>query len=162
VLTAVAALLDLTKPDVAVFGEKDAQQLELIKRMVAKQRIPVEVLGVEVVREPDGLALSSRNRYLDSTDREAALALSKALMAGARAAPGGARAAVAEARRVLAENPEVHIDYLTVIDDNTWLEPDDRTRQARILVSGRVGSTHLIDNVSVDLGTEHQPGHATG
>ncbi|RFU39322.1 pantoate--beta-alanine ligase, partial [Actinomadura logoneensis] len=88
-LTVVMKLLNLTRPDVAVFGEKDAQQLAMIRRMVADLDLPVEIVGAPTVREPDGLALSSRNRYLAADERETALALSRALRAGADAAGGG-------------------------------------------------------------------------
>ena len=92
VLTVVAHASGLTRPDVAVFGEKDYQQLALIRRMVADLDLPVEIVGVPIVREPDGLAMSSRNRYLDAAQHQAALALSRALQAGADAAGGGATA----------------------------------------------------------------------
>jgi pantoate--beta-alanine ligase len=157
VLTVVAKLLELTRPDIAVFGEKDAQQLVLIRRMVAEQAYPVDIVGVTTVREPDGLAMSSRNRYLDPAGREAALALSRALLAGAQGARDGAEVALAEARAVLAETPAVNVDYVAVLDEDSWLEPDEKTRNVRILVAGRVGSTRLIDNVCVVLGTQHHP-----
>jgi pantoate--beta-alanine ligase len=156
VLTVVARLLELTRPDVAVFGEKDAQQLALIRRMVHKGGCPVEVVGVATVREPDGLALSSRNRYLDPAQRARALGLSRALQAGASVAVDGAAAAISAARAVLADSDGIDVDYLEIVDDNTWRAPDDDTRDARILVAGRVGSTRLIDNVSVVLGTHHR------
>lgn len=154
VLTVVAEMLELTKPDVAVFGEKDAQQLELIRRMVAEQSSPVEIVGVAIVREPDGLALSSRNRYLNPAQREAARALPVAVMAGAQSADRGPAAVMAQIRRALAKAPSVEVDYIAVVDERTWLEADESTREARILVAGRVGSTRLIDNVSVVLGTQ--------
>jgi pantoate--beta-alanine ligase len=157
VLTVVSLLLDLTKPDVAVFGEKDAQQLALIRRMVADEKFAVEVVGVPIVREPDGLARSSRNRYLDASQRRAALVLSRALQAAVDAAPRGAAAAVARAEQTLATVPEVKVDYVAAVDDETWQEPSAQTRSMRILVAGRIGSTRLIDNVSVVLGT-HQAG----
>jgi pantoate--beta-alanine ligase len=153
VLAAVARLLDLTRPDIAAFGEKDAQQLELIRRMVAAQGYPVEIVGVDVVRDLDGLALSSRNAYLTPADRENALVLSRALRAAADVAGQGGAAAVAKARSVLANVTAVDVDYLEVVDDATWLPADETSRVARILVAGRVGSTRLIDNVRVVLGT---------
>jgi pantoate--beta-alanine ligase len=158
VLTVVALLLELTRPDVAVFGEKDAQQLALIRRMVSEQGYPVEIVGVTTVREPDGLAMSSRNRFLDPPERLAALALSQALVAGAQAAHDGPAAALTRAQEVLAEVPQVDVDYIAMVDDETWQEPDEKTRNARILVAGRIGSTRLIDNVRVVLGTQDQVG----
>lgn len=152
VLTVVALLLELTRPDIAVFGEKDAQQLALIRRLVAEQEYPVEVVGVPTVREPDGLALSSRNRYLDDAGRRNALALSRALRAGAARAGDGATAALVAAQEVLAAAPEVDLDYVVIVDDATWQPAQTDTQNARILVAGRVGSTRLIDNVPVVLG----------
>ena len=159
VLTVVGLLLELTKPHLAVFGEKDAQQLALIRRMVADEAMPVEIVGVPTVREPDGLAMSSRNRYLDPTQRHAARALSQALNAAAAAAAAGegTSAVVRHAEQVLAAEPDVSVDYVAAVDDDTWQEPGAGTRSMRILVAGRIGSTRLIDNVSVDLGT-HQAG----
>ena len=153
VLTVVGLLLELTRPDFAFFGEKDAQQLALIRRMVADAGFPVEIVGVPTVREPDGLAMSSRNRYLEPKQREAALVISRALRAAAAAAPKGGPAAVTEAEQVLAQQPELSVDYVAAVDDDTWQEPSAQTRSMRILVAGRIGSTRLIDNVSVDLGT---------
>jgi pantoate--beta-alanine ligase len=154
VLTVVALLLELTRPDLAVFGEKDAQQLALIRRMVEESGFDVEIVGVPTVREPDGLAMSSRNRYLDAAQRAAALVLSRALRAGAEVAPEGFFAVLAKGREVLAEAPELEVDYLTIVDEETWREPSADTRNARILVAGRIGTTRLIDNVSVVLGTQ--------
>jgi pantoate--beta-alanine ligase len=152
-LTVVAKLLRLTRPDLAVFGEKDAQQLVLIRRMVAEQAIPVEIRGVDIVREFDGLALSSRNRYLDPTQRQEALALSRALRAGADRAADGVEAVRADVTDVLGAAAGVVVDYVAVVDEQTWQDADDTTRAARILVAGRLGSTRLIDNISVVLGT---------
>lgn len=159
VLMAVARLLELTKPDIALFGEKDGQQLELIRRMVAAQGFPVEVMAVAVVRDPDGLALSSRNRYLTPADREAALVLSRALQAAADVAAQGPAASLAQARSVLEGTTAVAVDYLEVVDNETWLAADDSTRNARILVAARVGSTRLIDNVSVVFASDDDPDH---
>jgi len=150
VLTVVAELLTLIKPDLAFFGEKDAQQLELIRRMVAERGEPVEVRSVETVREPDGLALSSRNRYLSPDERVAARSLSQALRAGAANAGRGVAAAISAARAVLAAQPMIDVDYLAAVDDRTWRDPDADTDRLRLLVAGRIGNTRLIDNVVVD------------
>jgi pantoate--beta-alanine ligase len=160
VLTVVARLLELTTPDVAVFGEKDAQQLALIRRMVASHPYPVEIVAVDIVREPDGLALSSRNRYLDPAQHATALTLSRALRAGADVASAGASVAVAAARAVLAQAPDIDVDYVAVVDEESWDDADDNTGAARILVAGRVGSTRLIDNVRVVLGRPRDPAGA--
>jgi len=147
-LTVVAKLFLLTRADLALFGEKDYQQLTLVKRMARDLEIPVEVRGVPTVREVDGLALSSRNRYLSAAEREAALALSRALRAGAEQSdPAGVLAA---ATKILSARPEVRVDYLALTDP--FLGPAPAAGPARLLVAARVGSTRLIDNVALELG----------
>ncbi len=148
VLTVVAKLFGLVRPDVAVFGEKDYQQLALIRRMVADLCLGVDVVGGETVRETDGLALSSRNRFLDASQRETAMALSRALFAGRDAGTQGAEAVVAAAREQLAGAGLVP-DYLELTDPD--LGPPPMSGPARLLVAARVGSTRLIDNVALDL-----------
>ena len=159
VLTVVGKLLHLTRPDIALFGEKDAQQLALIRRMVRDLDFPVEVAGVPTVREDSGLALSSRNTYLSDSDRKTARSLNKALMAGASAAGEGAAAVLAAATAVLDAEAAVAVDYVSLVDDDTWEDADESTRQGRLLVAARVGTTRLIDNVSIVL-TE-PGGHGT-
>ncbi|MBB2912552.1 pantoate--beta-alanine ligase [Streptosporangium becharense] len=148
VLTVVLKLFNLVRPDVAVFGQKDAQQLALIRRMVADLDVPVSVVGAPTVREPDGLAMSSRNRYLSPHDRVAALALSRALAAGAgRRTPQEARRA---AGAVLEAEPAVAVDYLVLVHPATFEEVrDDHSGEAILAVAAKVGSTRLIDNVTV-------------
>ncbi|HVW82045.1 MAG TPA: pantoate--beta-alanine ligase [Mycobacteriales bacterium] len=153
VVTVVSRLLDLTKPDVAVFGEKDAQQLAVIRRMVAEQGRPVEIVGVPTVREPDGLAMSSRNRYLSDAERASALVLSRALRAGVAREADGAEAVLDAAHAVLDAEPAVVVDYVALVDTDNWQPPSDRTRFGKILVAARVGETRLIDNMEVRLGT---------
>ncbi|HWA67505.1 MAG TPA: pantoate--beta-alanine ligase [Mycobacteriales bacterium] len=153
VVTVVSRLLDLVRPDVAVFGEKDAQQLAVIRRMVAAQGRAVEIVGVPTVREPDGLAMSSRNRYLSAGERAAALSLSKALAAGVERQAEGAEAVLDAAHAVLDAAPGIVVDYLAIVDTETWQPPRDRTRFGKILVAARVGGTRLIDNMDVRLGT---------
>jgi len=148
VLTVVLKLLNLTRPDASYFGEKDYQQLTLIRRMVADLDVPVEIAGVPTVREPDGLALSSRNRYLGPSDRAAALALSRALRAGAAAAGLGPEKVLAAAR---AELTGLATDYCELTDPA--LGPVPPSGPARLLVAARVGGTRLIDNAPVDLQT---------
>jgi pantoate--beta-alanine ligase len=159
-LTVVLKLLNLVRPDVAVFGEKDAQQLAMIRRMVADLNVPVEVVGAPTVREPDGLALSSRNRYLSGPERRTALALSRALRAGADASASGPDAVLAAARTVLSEaeaaDPPLVLDYLVLVDPSTFTEiTGPPTGRAVLAVAGRVGATHLIDNVPLQFGKEH-------
>ncbi|MFD0538267.1 pantoate--beta-alanine ligase [Actinomadura luteofluorescens] len=159
-LTVVLKLLNLVRPDVAIFGEKDAQQLAMIRRMVADLNVPVEVVGAPTVREPDGLALSSRNRYLSGPERRTALALSRALRAGADASASGPDAVLAAARTVLSEaeaaDPPLALDYLVLVDPSAFTEITGRHADRAVLaVAGRVGATHLIDNVPLQLGKEH-------
>jgi pantoate--beta-alanine ligase len=149
VLTVVTKLFGLLRPDVAVFGEKDYQQLTLIRRAAADLELGVEVVGVPTVREPDGLALSSRNRYLSGAARARALSLSRALRAGVTAAPAGAGAVLAAATAELAD-PGVVVDYLALRGADLGAAPD--TGPARLLVAARVGGTRLIDNVPLVLG----------
>lgn len=151
-LTVVAKLLHLTSPDLAFFGEKDGQQLALIRRMTADLNFPVEIVGVPTVRERDGLALSSRNRFLSAQDRERALALSGALFAGREARGGGPAAVRAAADAVLAA-AGLTPDYLALIDpsDFTGVDRDDYCGEAVLAVAARVGSTRLIDNVRIIL-----------
>jgi pantoate--beta-alanine ligase len=150
VLTVVAKLFGLVRPDVAVFGQKDYQQLVLVRQMVADLCLGVEVVGAETVREPDGLALSSRNAYLDAGQRRAALVLSRALRAGAAAGADGPEAVLAAARGVLSAEAEAVPDYLELT--SPALGPAPAEGEARLLAAARVGSTRLIDNVAVTLG----------
>ncbi|MFY1674755.1 pantoate--beta-alanine ligase [Plantactinospora sp. WMMB334] len=152
VLTVVLKLLNLLRPDVAIFGEKDYQQLTLVRRMVRDLELDVEIAGVPTVREPDGLALSSRNRYLSTEERAAALRLSAALWAGAAAAEAGrgADGALAAAHRAFGEGTTgAKLDYLVLTDPE--LGPAPVTGPARMLVAAWVGGTRLIDNVPVEL-----------
>ena len=151
VLTVVLKLLNLTRPAAAFFGEKDYQQLTLIRAMVRDLDLPVEIVGVETVREPDGLALSSRNRYLSADERQSAGALSRGLRAGVAAARAGAdpAAVVAAATTIVAGTPGVGLDYLVLTDP--MLGPPREIGPARLLVAATVGSTRLIDNMPVEL-----------
>ncbi|WP_067481104.1 pantoate--beta-alanine ligase [Actinomadura hibisca] len=157
-LTVVLKLFHLVNPDIAVFGEKDAQQLAMIRRMVADLNVPVEIVGGPTVRELDGLALSSRNRYLSGDERRTAVALSQALQAGADAAAGGPAAVVGAARAVLdkaaSAEPPLALDYLVLVDPATFTEvAAGHTGPAVLAVAGRVGTTHLIDNLPVQFGS---------
>jgi pantoate--beta-alanine ligase len=158
VLTVVAKLFGLVRPDVALFGEKDYQQLVLIRAMARELALGLEVVGVPTVREDDGLALSSRNRYLSPEQRSTAAALPRALRAGAAAGPRGAGAVLAAAREVLAGAPELVPDYLELTDPD--LGPAPGSGPARLLVAARAGSTRLIDNTPLHLSspTPQPPG----
>jgi pantoate--beta-alanine ligase len=160
VLTVVAKLFGLVRPDVAVFGQKDYQQLVLVRRMAADLCMGVEVLGADTVREPGGLALSSRNGYLSGTDRQAALALHRSLRAGAAAAADGAEAVLAAAHAVLAEEPAVEVDYLALT--SPALTDPPAQGEARLLVAARVGTTRLIDNLAVHLSAAPVGGDGAG
>ena len=154
VLTVVAKLFGLVKPDVAVFGQKDYQQLALIRRMSADLCLGVDVVGAPTQRESDGLALSSRNRYLSPEQREEATTLSRALYAAQREATHGVEAALQAARAELRRAKGVDLDYLVVTDPmlaELPTNPEPGT-EARILVAARLGTTRLIDNMSLTIG----------
>jgi pantoate--beta-alanine ligase len=151
-LTVVLKLLQIVGPDRAFFGEKDYQQLVLVRQMIDDLNVDVRIVGVPIVREHDGLALSSRNRYLDPVERERAGALSAALLAGCYAGSAGPAAAVAAARAVLDETPGIDVAYLEVRDP--WLGPPPPRGTGRLLVAARVGTTRLLDNVAVELGAD--------
>ncbi|MEY8565838.1 pantoate--beta-alanine ligase [Corynebacteriaceae bacterium 7-707] len=150
VLTVVSKLFHITNCSHAFFGEKDYQQLVLIQQMVTDLNLGVQVHGVPVVREADGLAKSSRNIYLSGEERSAALSLSAALLAGAHVAEDGAEAVLDTARQVLDTAPDVEVDYLELRGLDLGEAPEKG--DARLLVAARVGSTRLIDNVGVPLG----------
>jgi pantoate--beta-alanine ligase len=162
VLTVVLKLFHLIRPDVAVFGEKDAQQLALVRRMVSDVDLGVAIASVPTVRDADGLATSSRNRYLSAADRAVALALPRALRAGqARAAAEdgagdardtGAAAVLAAARDVLSAEPGLAVDYVAVVDPRTFAAVGPGyAGPALIVAAATAGGTRLIDNVPVVL-----------
>ncbi|MEH6381210.1 MAG: pantoate--beta-alanine ligase, partial [Dietzia cercidiphylli] len=150
-LTVVAKLFNIVAPHQAFFGEKDYQQLVLIRQMVADLDMDVRVVGVPTVRESDGLAMSSRNRYLSGEERELATTLNAALVAGTFAAKGGGQAVLDAARAVLAERPQISIDYLELRAGDLGEPPQEGP--GRLLVAARIGSARLIDNVGVAIGT---------
>jgi pantoate--beta-alanine ligase len=147
VLTVVTKLLGLVRPDVAVFGEKDYQQLALIRRTVADLELGVRIVGGPTVRDPDGLALSSRNRYLSVEQRQRALALPRALRAGADEGPNGAGAVLKAATEALRG---IDVDYLAL--RGVDLGPAPAAGPGRLLAAARIGTTRLIDNVPLTLG----------
>jgi pantoate--beta-alanine ligase len=151
VLTVVTKLFGLVRPDLAVFGVKDYQQLALIRQCVLDLCLDIDIVGVETVRASDGLALSSRNRYLDENQRTIALSLSQALRAGAAAGPAGAAAVLAASRAALQDQPEIRLDYLALRAPDLGPAPD--SGPARLLVAARVGPARLIDNIGVELGS---------
>jgi pantoate--beta-alanine ligase len=166
VLTVVLKLFSLVRPDIAVFGQKDAQQLALVRAMVTDFALGIEVEAVPTVRAADGLALSSRNRYLSPDERAVAPVLHRALAAGAASASAGPAAVLAAARTALdaAVRPgpadgTPRVDYLALVDARSYqpvpAEPDgDFAGDAVLAIAARVGTTRLIDNVVVRFGTE--------
>ncbi|GLY13339.1 pantoate--beta-alanine ligase [Kineosporia rhizophila] len=153
VLTVVAKLFHLTRPQLAFFGQKDAQQLLLIRRMAKDLDFGCEIVAVPTVRESDGLALSSRNRYLTELDRECALALSRALRAGQAVRAQGPSAVRRAARDVLVAEPLVIVDYLVLVDPVGLDDvPEYFQGEAVLLVAAKVGTTRLIDNLPLVVG----------
>ncbi|MFZ4483127.1 MAG: pantoate--beta-alanine ligase [Chthoniobacterales bacterium] len=148
VCTVVAKLFHIIRPDVAIFGEKDYQQLAIIRRMARDLFLPVEVLGHATVREADGLALSSRNRYLQADERARALHFSAALQAAKN--EGSAARIVSTARRLIAEGTGSEPEYVELVDADT-LEPLGQLNRPAVLAAAvRIGATRLIDNVRLD------------
>jgi len=171
VLTVVLKLFELTSPDVAVFGEKDAQQLALVRRMTADLDLGVEIASVPTVRDPDGLAVSSRNRYLSAAERAVARGLPRALRAGRDAQDAGPEAVLKAAQAVLDEvardQPPLVTDYLALADPESFGPvPAGYTGPALLLAAARAGTTRLTDNVPLMLGgpgnpeAEERAGHA--
>jgi len=178
VATVVVKLVDIVRPDVAFFGEKDAQQLALIRRVARDLDLPVEVAGVATAREPDGLAMSSRNAYLTPEERAVAPDLYRALLAGRAAAlkPNGTpKDAIVAAAMTLAmpdrslvseqdrerelkgqappEPPRIHIEYLDIVDADTFVQERALGPRSLFIACGRLGSTRLLDNVPLTPAT---------
>jgi pantoate--beta-alanine ligase len=153
VTTVVARLFGLVHPTFAVFGEKDFQQLAVIRKMVADLAMDLEIVGAPLVRDTDGLALSSRNKYLSPEDRTRALTLHRALFAMRdRLRTDGKGADLEPAKRIgRALLDADRIDYLEIVDADTLAEPTADTRSLRALVAAFFGTTRLIDNVGLDL-----------
>lgn len=154
VATVVTKLFHIIEPDVAYFGEKDAQQLAIIRRMVSDLNFPVEIVGCSTVREPDGLAMSSRNTYLSPEERRAATVLYRALQRARERVEAGERdagALVADLTRFIAAEPLARIDYVSAVDAST-LQPVSRL-EGRVLVALAVfiGQTRLIDNITLEV-----------
>jgi pantoate--beta-alanine ligase len=166
VLTVVLKLLDLVGPDLAMFGQKDAQQLALVRRMVLDLDVPTRIVPVPTVRSTDGLALSSRNRRLGADGTRAALALSRALRAGSARVGAGAVAVLGAAVDELASSPGLVPDYCVLVDPDTFAAvPADHVGPALLLLAARVGegaaAVRLIDNASLDLPAVRSPGPDT-
>ena len=138
VLTVVKRLFDLVMPEIAIFGEKDFQQLFLIKKMVKEYSLPIEIIAAPIVRDSDGLALSSRNIRLNKSDRKAALVISKALREGK-----DDREAI---RQILASEPNFILDYAEIIDADTFEIADANSKNKRTIIAGWVNGVRLLDN----------------
>jgi pantoate--beta-alanine ligase len=155
VCTVVAKLFGLVGPCSAYFGEKDAQQLAVIRRMVAALEMPIAVVGCPTVREADGLAVSSRNAYLSPDERRAATCLYEALAGAAWLVEGGERDSAilkAEMARRIGAERLARLDYVAVVDDSTFEEVDRLRGPSRALVAARFGQARLIDNLSLRVG----------
>jgi len=162
VLTVVLKLFSLVRPDIAMFGEKDAQQLALIRAMVTDLDLGLSITSVPTVRDPDGLAMSSRNKYLSAAERTTALALSRALREGFATASDGPARVLAAAQSVLDASPGLSVDYLALVDPDTFAPvgcaPSGCAPSgggfgpAVLAVAARVGTTRLIDNMRLNLG----------
>lgn len=150
VLTVVSKLFHIVQPDFACFGEKDAQQLHLVSRMVADLDLPIEIVAVATKRDGDGLALSSRNSRIDPARRENALALSRALVAASRSADLGVEPMLGAAQGVVQSDTKVKLDYLVAVDPETFqLVDESHSGPTRVLIAGVVDGVRLIDNTLV-------------
>jgi pantoate--beta-alanine ligase len=155
VLTVVAKLFHLVEPDLACFGQKDIQQLTLVKRMVGDLDWPIEIVAVPTVREPDGLALSSRNAYLSSDDRRRAAGLSRALQLAHHAwCEGEHRATVIEERmhQELRKEPGIAVEYIAIVEPETLAPVTTADGRTVVAIAARVGGTRLIDNIKLAQG----------
>jgi pantoate--beta-alanine ligase len=150
VTTVVAKLLHILEPDVAFFGQKDAAQVAVIRRFVRDLNFPVEIAVCPIVREPDGLAMSSRNAYLNPVERQRALVLQRSLREAEKQFCAGEKSApklIAAARNILAQEPQVRLDYFEIVDPDTLDPVEQVTSKALVAAAAYVGQTRLIDNV---------------
>ncbi len=155
VATVVAKLFNIVKPDRAYFGKKDAQQLAVIRQMVKDLDLPVEIVACPTVREPDGLAMASRNVHLGPEERRAAAVLSRALFAGCDAAQEGKQSdeVTQLVSSIVKGEPLARLQYVEVVDPVTFLSLRTIAEHATIVIAAFVGTTRLIDNVDIDVGT---------
>lgn len=160
VATVVTLLFEIVRPDLAVFGEKDAQQLAVVRRLVRDLHLPLEIVGHPTVREADGLAMSSRDAYLSPPERRAATVLHRALSAARDAIEGGEREAITVRRRmreILESESLAAIDYADVVDAETF-EPVTRIRGRVVLpLAAHIGKTRLIDNIHLEVANATSP-----
>lgn len=152
-LTVVNRLFDMVRPDVAVFGQKDAQQIFHVRDMIARDRLPIELVIGRTAREDDGLARSSRNRYLSAAERDAAVVMPTAIYAVQAAAHGGAEAARAAGHAVFEAQPLAKLDYLELVNPQTFVPVmNGYTGPATVIVAARLGTTRLLDTEDITLG----------
>jgi pantoate--beta-alanine ligase len=149
VCTVVTKMLNMVTPDLAFFGQKDAQQVAVLRRMVRDLDMPVELVVMPTVREPDGLALSSRNTHLNAADRARAVALSRGLRAAEAAVAHGERDAAAIARAARAAMDDVEPEYLTLVDPESFELVHNVNGRVLVAVAARIGDTRLIDNTVI-------------
>ncbi len=155
VTTVVAKLFHVIAPDAAFFGQKDAAQVAVIRRLVRDLNFPVEIVVCPIVREPDGLAMSSRNAYLNPEERQRALVLQRSLHRVEKEFRAGERNAAklaAGAKQIIADEPQVRLDYFEIVDPDTLDPLDEISRPALVAVAAYVGSTRLIDNTVLNPG----------
>ncbi len=160
VATVVFKLFNITRCSTAAFGLKDYQQVQVIRQMVTDLHLPVELLLGETVREPDGLAMSSRNAYLSEDKRHIALAIPKSLEKARQIAANGQKKSarlINEMLTVLTSEPQLEVQYIEIVDPNTLEQVEIIAEQAQVLIAVYVGSTRLIDNISIGLGAGTQP-----
>jgi pantoate--beta-alanine ligase len=158
VTTVVAKLFQVVQPDLAFFGQKDAAQSAIIRKMVRDLNFPVQIVVCAIVREPDGLAMSSRNSYLDAVQRKQATVLHRALVSIQTMAQQGESNAlrlISIGQRVLAEEPSIRLDYLEIVDQDTLDPVAETSRGALVAIAAFVGSTRLIDNIVLSESTSH-------
>lgn len=153
VATVVARLLQLVRPDSAIFGEKDAQQLAVVRQLVRDLLLPIEIVGGPIVREADGLAMSSRNAYLSADERRRAVRLSRALARARALFEQGERQSEALCEAVtteLAADPEIVLHYVEVVDPDSFAQLETVESRAVVALAAKIGTTRLIDNIRLD------------
>lgn len=155
VTTVCAKLFNIVMPDIAFFGQKDAQQSIVIKRMVADLNMPLEIVVCPTVREQDGLAVSSRNKYLSEQDRQDAVYIYKSLQKCREIVDSGCRKTetiIAEMRNILQQKSSIQIEYISIVDDKTLENIEYIQDKALVAIAVRIGKTRLIDNIPLDIG----------
>lgn len=154
VCTVVSKLFNIVRPDIAIFGQKDAQQALIIRRMVRDLNYPIEIIVAPLIREADGLAMSSRNKYLSETEKKDALSLSRSLAMAKEIISAEGLAICAKVKDAIRAEITTHngdIDYIECLDSSTLEEPDDKTTELLIALAVKFGTTRLIDNILIGV-----------